>query len=86
MDFGMTVAKDIKLVEKNVQLCLEGSEQIVFRKRKAGIERQEQMKKICSSFNSSFTNFELLEYLRTIARVTSRTLGNNDDMDDDEGL
>ena len=73
-DFGVCLAKDIICVEKDIGLVNENQEHLVYRKRKQEIQRTAAIKASCTLYDSKFTKEELLDYLKNLARMTSRTL------------
>ena len=73
-DFGSCLAKDIRCVDKDIRLVQENQEHLVLRKRRQEIDRTAAIKTSCLMYRSNFTTDEVLEYLRNLAKITSRTL------------
>ena len=73
-DFGSCLAKDIKAVEKDIGLVNENKENLVQRKRKQELERTAAIKASCRMYDEKFIKDEVMDYLRNLAKITSRTL------------
>ena len=73
-DFGSCLAKDIKVIEKDIGLVNENKGNLVQRKRKQELERTAAIKASCQEYNPNFTTEEVMDYLRNLAKITSRTL------------
>ena len=68
------MAKDIRSVEKDIGLVNENQEHLVHRKRRQELKRTADVKSSCLMYSSQFTSEEVMEYLRNLAKITSRTL------------
>ena len=74
LHFGQTIAKDVMVIDKGIMLVSEKKENLVQKKRQRERTRMETMKNICEGYSSNYSADELMEYLQTIARVTSRAM------------
>ena len=81
-DFGACLAKDIKVVEKAIGLIQENKEHLLLRKRRKERERTANIKTSCLLYKSDFRDDELMEYLRSLANITSRNIRYNPVEDD----
>ena len=78
-DFGSCLAKDIKVVEKDVGLVQENQEHLIQRKRRQELERSASIKTSCMLYQSEFSDEEMLQYLKSLVKITSRSLRMNDE-------
>ena len=74
LHFGQIIAKDVMVIDKDIMLVSEKKENLVQKKRQRERTRMETMKNICEGYSSNYSADELMEYLQTIARVTSRAM------------
>ena len=73
-DFGSCLAKDIRSVEKDIGLVNENQEHLVQRKRRQELERTASIKTSCLMYKTGFSTGEVLDYLKNLSKITSRTL------------
>ena len=83
-DFVSILAKDIKAVEKDIGLVQENKKHLVQRKRRQERQRTADIKTSCELYKSDFTTEDLLDYLRNLAKITSRTTRFTDIDEEDE--
>ena len=76
-DFGACLAKDIKVVEKDIRLIQENKEHLLMRKRRQEVDRTASIKTSCIMYKSHFNNDEVLEYLKNLVKITSRSMRMN---------
>ena len=76
-DFGACLAKNIKVVEKDIRLIQENKEHLLMRKRRQEVDRTASIKTSCIMFKSNFNDDEVLEYLKNLAKITSRSMRMN---------
>ena len=72
--FWVLSRKDIKVIEKDIGLVNENKGNLVQRKRKQELERTATIKASCQMYDPNFTTEEVMDYLKNLARITSRTL------------
>ena len=74
LNLGHSSVKDIMVIDKDIMLVSEKMENLVQKKRQRERTRMETMKNICEGYSSNYSADELVKYLQTIARVTSRAM------------
>ena len=65
------------MVEKDIGLVQENKEHLFLRKRRQEVERTASIKTSCLLYKPHFSNEEVLEYLRNLAKITSRSIRMN---------
>jgi hypothetical protein len=55
-------------------LVNESQEHLVHRKRRQELKRTADVKASCLMYRSEFTSEEVMDYLKNLAKITSRTL------------